>query len=79
MFLEKTNETEVKNIVKSAGVDGIRAIDLKNNIEHITPIITQLINKSLNESTIPDLLKISIISPIFKNGNKSEYGNYRPI
>lgn len=33
----------------------------------------------MNESTIPDLFKISIIRPIFKNGNKSEYGNYRPI
>lgn len=76
MFLEYTNEVEVLNILKSlnakkgAGADGIRAVDVKNNAECLKTIITSLINSSLSESTVPDILKTSLVRPIFKNGNK---------
>lgn len=43
------------------------------------PIITSLINKSLEEAIIPNILKTSIIRPIYKSGKKSDYNNYRPI
>lgn len=85
MYLSYTNSEEIYNILKnlnarkSAGVDGIRAIDIKKNAHVLTPIMTELINSSLRESSIPELLKISIIRPIFKNGIKSDYNNYRPI
>ena len=34
---------------------------------------------SLTQETFPDQLKYSIIVPIYKNGDKSQISNYRPI
>lgn len=38
-----------------------------------------LLYKSLQENVFPQSLKCSSITPIFKNGNKSNIANYRPI
>lgn len=85
MFMNNATEHEIYSILKtlnarkSAGVDEIRSIDLKNNAQSLAPVITTIINSSLHESLIPQLLKTSIIRPIYKCGTKSEYNNYRPI
>lgn len=74
MFVNYTSEQEVHNILKSlnprksAGVDGIRSIDLKNYARSLPPAITTLINSSLAEPSIPKILKTSIIRPINKGG-----------
>lgn len=64
---------------KSAGSDGIRPIDLKNNAEIMAPVITKLINLIINTAIIPETLKIAYVRPIYKSGEKSNYNNYRPI
>lgn len=85
MYMEHTDEREILNILKnlnvrkSAGVDGIRGIDLKNNAYYLTPAITKLVNGSLNEHVIPNLLKTSLVRPIYKGGVKTDFNNYRPI
>lgn len=85
MYLNYTNEDEIYSILKNLnvrktpGADGIRAIDLKKNASCLTKIITKLVNSSLIEATIPELLKTSIIRPIYKNGTKTDFNNYRPI
>lgn len=85
MFLSQTNEEEIYNIIKSlnikkgAGADNIRPKDLKSNANVLTPIITILINRSLQTGIVPDVLKTSVIRPIYKSGSRSEYNNYRPI
>lgn len=85
IFIECSNEEEILNILKnlnarkSAGVDGIRACDIKNNAKRLAPVITTLINTSLSEALIPKLLKTSLIRPIYKSGDKTDHNNYRPI
>lgn len=85
IYLDPTNESEIENILKNinvkkgAGIDLIRPKDLKTHFKIFTPILTTLINKSLESSTVPDLLKTSIIRPIYKNGLTTNYNNYRPI
>lgn len=85
IYMEEANEEEILNILKtlnakkSPGIDGIRAIDIKMNAECLTPIITTLINRSLNDSVVPEILKTSIVRPIYKSGSKSDLNNYRPI
>lgn len=85
LYLEYTNEMEIFNILnnlnmkKSAGADGIRSMDLKNNAITLTPTITALVNSSLSESIVPNLLKTSLVRPIYKSGKKTEHNNYRPI
>ena len=41
--------------------------------------LTTIFNKSLEEGTIPLEWKIAEVSAIFKKGNKTEPGNYRPV
>ncbi|XP_059223079.1 uncharacterized protein LOC131996902 [Stomoxys calcitrans] len=85
IFVEEASEEEVYNILKtlnerkSAGIDSVRAVDLKAGAGYLTPIITEFINRSLNNSIVPDLLKTSIVRPIYKNGSKADFNNYRPI
>lgn len=85
MYLAYTDEEEILHILKSlnarksAGADGIRAIDLKSNATILTPAITALINNSISDSSIPNILKTAIIRPIYKGGKKSDHNNYRPI
>lgn len=85
MYVESASEEEIYNILKNlnirkgAGSDGIRAKDLKNNARCLTPIVTKLINTSLDQAIIPTLLKTSIIRPVYKSGEKADVSNYRPI
>ena len=52
-------------------------------IKHCFPVIIDtvvfLINLSLSTGTVPLPLKNSRVVPIFKDGLRGEYGNYRPI
>ena len=64
---------------KAAGFD-----DLNSNIVlHITSAIKgplfHILNLSICEGVFPELLKISKVNPIFKEGDRSELCNYRPI
>ena len=85
IYLSPTTEEEIFGILrtlnekKGAGVDDIRPKDIKCNAIRLTPIITTFINSSINSSSIPEMLKTSIIRPIYKNGTKNDVNNYRPI
>ena len=48
---------------------------------HLSPIITHIINLSLNESNVPTPLKKGIIRPLLKNQSldKEVLSNYRPV
>ena len=45
---------------------------------YIKPL-TSLINSSFENDLFPDKLKITTVIPIFKNGDKTDLTNYRPI
>ena len=36
-------------------------------------------NKSINDGSIPSKWKVAEVRPIFKKGNKTTPGNYRPV
>ena len=59
---------ESLKVKKSAGYDNISARVIKENKMTLTPILTELINLSLNNSVFPDCLKVAKITPIFKKG-----------
>ena len=63
---------------KAPGIDLIRVKDLKNN-EQLIELLCNIVNNSLETATIPNLMKISVIRPIYKAGKHCDMTNYRPI
>ena len=79
-----TDEVEVSRLIaglsdSAAGVDEIPAKVIKQVSNEITPPLTQIFNRSMNEGIFPNQFKTSKVTPIFKKGNKQEVKNYRPI
>ena len=63
----------------SDGWDNIPTTILKSNINILAPILSNLINKSLAIGLFPKSLKRAKILPIFRNKDKLDITNYRPI
>ena len=67
------------NLGKSPGLDGISAKLLKDISDVIAQPLANIFNLSPQTGIFPDDWKIAKISPAFKEGNKTDCGNYRPI
>ena len=66
-------------INKSPGPDGIHPRLLKELAVEISIPLTFIFNKSIKDGTIPSKWKVAEVRPIFKKGNKTNPGNYRPV
>ena len=64
---------------KATGLDGINARLLKCANVAIPEVLTELFNKSIRCSAVPDSWKCAVISPIYKEGDKTSPSNYRPV
>ena len=64
---------------KSTGPNKINARLVKDSAEVICPTLTKIFNSFLQQGIFPEDLKNATISPIYKNGDKSDCSNYRPI
>ena len=64
---------------KAAGMHLIPNRILKNVKDILTPSITDIFNASIKSKTFPDHFKIARVTPIFKEGDTEDLGNYRPI
>lgn len=69
---------QLKN-TSSAGIDGITPKFLKDSLNAIIPYLTCMINTSIVTGKVPTLWKQAIVVPIFKNGDRENISNYRPI
>lgn len=82
--LEPTNSDEVIEILKTmknvgAGIDNINAKIFKLTYLPIIQKLVHFINVCLMKGTFPSQLKIAVIKPIYKSGDKTKMTNYRPI
>ena len=82
--LQHTNVTELHHIIKDmknvgAGVDGINGNIFKKTYSSITSQLVHLVNICLSKGTFPDNMKLAVVKPIYKTGNKNSMSNYRPI
>ena len=66
-------------ISKGLGTDNISCYFLKLALPFIENFIAGLFNTSIETSQFPDLWKVARVTPIFKDGDKTDKGNYRPI
>ena len=64
---------------KASGPDGIPARFLKDMANDLAPSLTLIYQASLQQGRIPDEWRKALITPIYKNGDRSCPANYRPI
>ncbi len=63
----------------SCGVDGLTSCILKACGPWIFPVLQHLFNCSILTRTFPACWKTAYITPLYKDGKKSDPSNYRPI
>lgn len=84
-FLRPMAPQEIYTIIKSlknknsCGIDEIPPKLIKICVKELTFPFTKLINQSFIEGVFPEALKISVVKPIYKKGEKTDPNNYRPI
>ena len=64
---------------RACGTDGVTVHMLRMTFPVIGPHLLNVINCSLVTGQVPSMWKIAVIQPVFKSGDRSEPGNYRPI
>lgn len=78
-FEEIHNELSNQDVKKGPGPDLIPPSFLLNCAHELTLPLYLIFNKSLSQGTFPSAWKTSFLTPIFKNGDKGDIGNYRGI
>lgn len=85
LMLLETDEAEVYKTVmslkntQSTGWDGISAAFIKKGIKFLIKPLTHIFNLCLSSGRFPNVLKHSIVIPVFKSGERDIVTNYRPI
>ena len=79
-----SNAIEIENVIKElkdngAGLNKISNSVLKDSMNEISPILSKIINKCIQQGYFPHELKSGCITPIHKNGDKTSIKNYRPV
>ena len=64
---------------KSTGYDDISYNVVKNCFGELCDPLLHIFNLSSSSGIFPDNLKIGKVTPIYKAGDSSDLGNYRPI
>jgi len=85
MYLTPVTYQEIGNVIlqlkntSSKGSGDIPVKLLKFCQQEFTPILTHLVNSSIEMGIFPEDAKIAKVVPIFKNDDKKLVTNYRPI
>ena len=84
IYLNSVSASEIFKIIKnlknkSTKDTKISALKLAGQSYSFTSILAMVIDKSFQEGTFPEQLKIAKVIPIHKEGSRQNVGNYRPI
>ena len=82
--MQLTNSAELRNIIQNmknvgSGYDGINAKIFKLTFIPLLDSLVHFINLCLTHGKFPSKLKIAVVKPIYKSGDKTLFNNYRPI
>ena len=64
---------------KAAGVDDIHSSMLKELAQQLSLPLSMIFKKSLDEGIVPQDWRLANVVPLYKKGDKSSPGNYRPV
>ena len=82
---QKITANDVANLIskldtkKATGLDNIPGKFLKMAGDIVAPSLSAIFNQSMSTGIFPFDWKKARVTPIFKNGNKTDPNNYRPI
>ena len=84
MFLSPVSPGYISSLIskqknKYYGLDHYSAKVLKYVNDIISPVLSDIVNKSFSTACFPDMQKIARVVPLFKEGNAEEVNNWRPI
>jgi len=87
MKFRNTTTYEIEKIIHSLkcknsyGYDEISSRILEASTPYVSSPLTYsyIFNKILSTDIFPDRLKFSEVKPLYKEGDKTEFSNYRPI
>lgn len=84
-FMKPTVPQDIYNIIRnlrntnSTGYDNICTKVIKYVADVISPILSDINNMCIEEGSFPEQLKITVIKPMYKKGNKQFMESYRPV
>ena len=64
---------------KAASPDNFPFHFLKEVANKIAPVLSLILQASLNQGTLPDIWKSALVVPIYKKANKKDPGKYCPV
>ena len=64
---------------KASGADDIPSILLKTCAKEIAPMLTFIIQQTINDQSVPADWRRANVTPIFKKGSRAKPENYRPV
>jgi len=81
--LSEVTEAQVCNLFSKLN-DSKTSLQIPNKLirivsEDLSKPFTFIYNESIKTGVVPDIFKISQVTPVYKNGLMTEPGNYRPI
>ena len=82
MFLVPITDSELKNEIRNMdplNYDNISNKIVKSAAKKISKPLTHIFISKFQTGVIPEKLKLAIVTPIFKAGEKNKFENYRPI
>jgi len=85
MYCIPADPSEIYRIIvnlknnKSPGADNIGSKILKEVVDDITCPLSHMFNLSFVTGIVPHSLKLAKVIPVYKKGDRSDPGNYRPI
>ena len=85
MFVHPVIEDELNQVLNklncksTTGFDQIPEFLVKECSQYIKKPLIFIFNVSIHQGIFPDLMKIAKIRPIFKEGDRYDSSNYRPI
>ena len=71
----------MKSASKSCELDPIPTFLLKQSMDVVLPVLTDIVNASLTESTVPQSFRQAIVRPLLKKPDldREVFKNYRPV
>ena len=82
IYLSEINEDEVVDIIKqfeNGKSSDIPVMLVKSSARIISPILTKLYNKNIENGTFPEKFKTGKVTPVYKKENAELLENYRPV